>query len=60
LAPSFDTTLLDKLVCPKTHTPLRFDADACELVADMAGLAYPVRDGIAILLVEEARLSTPR
>jgi uncharacterized protein YbaR (Trm112 family) len=47
--------LLALLVCPVTRTPLRWDADAQELVSDAAGLAYPVRDGVPVLLVEEAR-----
>ncbi len=48
--------LLDLLVCPVTRTKLRWDADRQELVSDAAGLAYPVRDGIPVMLVEEARL----
>lgn len=47
--------LLAKLVCPVTRTPLRYDSEARELVSDEAGIAYPVRDGVAVLLVEEAR-----
>lgn len=47
--------LLEKLVCPLTRTPLRWDAERQELVSDAAGLAYPVRDGIPVMLVEEAR-----
>ena len=47
--------LLAILVCPITRTPLRWDADAQELVSDEAGIAYPVRDGVPVLLVEEAR-----
>ena len=47
--------LLAILVCPLTRTPLRWDAEAQELVSDESGLAYPVRDGVAVLLVEEAR-----
>jgi uncharacterized protein YbaR (Trm112 family) len=47
--------LLAKLVCPLTRTPLRYDPDAQELVSEAAGLAYPVRDGTPVLLVEEAR-----
>ena len=48
--------LLAILVCPVTRTPLRWDADAQELVSEAAGLAFPVRDGIPVMLVEEARL----
>ena len=51
----FDEALLAKLVCPATRTKLRYDRDTAELVSDQAGLAYPVRDGVAVLLVEEAR-----
>ena len=43
------------LVCPVTRTPLRWDEERQELVSEAAGLAYPVRDGIPVLLVEEAR-----
>ena len=51
----FDEALLDKLVCPATRTALRHDPAAQELVSDEAGLAYPIRDGIPILLIEAAR-----
>ena len=47
--------LLAILVCPLTRTPLRWDAAAQELVSDEAGIAYPVRDGVPVLLIEEAR-----
>lgn len=47
--------LVEKLVCPATRTSLRFDEAANELVSDEAGLAYPVRNGVPILIVEEAR-----
>ena len=50
-----DPKLLDILVCPATKGPLRYDADAKELISDRAGLAYPIRDGIPIMLVDEAR-----
>lgn len=43
------------LVCPITRTKLRWDEAAGELVSDEAGLAYPVRDGVPVLLAEEAR-----
>lgn len=54
-APGIDRKLLEFLVCPVTHGTLRYDADAQELVSDAAGLAYPIRDGIPIMLPEEAR-----
>ena len=47
--------LLDLLVCPLTKGPLRYDAEAQELISDGARLAYPIRDGIPIMLVDEAR-----
>lgn len=53
--PGLDPDLLSILVCPVTRTALRYDAAASELVSDAAGLAYPVRDGVPVMLVEEAR-----
>ena len=50
-----DPKLLEILVCPVSRTTLEFDADAQELVSKAAGLAYPIRDGIPIMLPEEAR-----
>ncbi|MCZ8311950.1 MAG: Trm112 family protein [Magnetospirillum sp.] len=50
-----DPKLLEILVCPVTKGTLRYDADAGELVSEAAGLAYPIRDGIPIMLVDEAR-----
>lgn len=52
---TFDESLLPILVCPLTRTALRYDRDAQELVSDTAGLAYPIKDGLAVLLVDEAR-----
>ncbi|WP_448501312.1 Trm112 family protein [Sphingomonas sp.] len=54
-APTIEPALLAILVCPATRTPLRLDAEACELVSDAAGLAYPIRDGVPVLLAEAAR-----
>ena len=51
--------LLDMLVCPLTRTKLRYDEEAQELVSDEAGLAYPIRDGIPVMLIEEARRVSP-
>jgi uncharacterized protein YbaR (Trm112 family) len=48
-------TLLEILVCPLTKGPLEYDAKAGELISRQAGLAYPVRNGIPIMLPEEAR-----
>jgi uncharacterized protein YbaR (Trm112 family) len=50
-----DPKLLEILVCPLTKSPLRYDAAKQELISDKAGLAYPIRDGIPIMLVDEAR-----
>ena len=50
-----DPKLLEILVCPVTRGPLEFDRDAQELVSKSARLAYPVRDGVPIMLPEEAR-----
>lgn len=50
-----DPKLLEILVCPLTKGPLRYDHAAQELVSEQAGLAYPIRDGIPIMLVDEAR-----
>ena len=52
---SIDPKLLEILVCPKTKEPLRYDEKAQELISDRAGLAYPIHDGIPIMLPEEAR-----
>ena len=52
---SLDPWLLERLVCPVTRTPLRYDEAAQELISDAAGLAYPIRDGVPVMLVEEAR-----
>lgn len=50
-----DPKLLEVLVCPQTRTPLRYDRDKRELISDAAHLAYPVRDGVPIMLIDEAR-----
>ncbi|WP_203291065.1 Trm112 family protein [Maricaulis parjimensis] len=50
-----DPKLLEILVCPVTRGPLTYDRDAQELVSEGAGLAYPIRDGIPIMLPDEAR-----
>jgi uncharacterized protein YbaR (Trm112 family) len=51
----FDETLLEKLVCPLSRSRLRYDEAAQELVSDEAGIAYPIRDGVPVMLIEEAR-----
>jgi uncharacterized protein len=53
--PTVDPKLLEILVCPLTKTTLEYDADAQELISRKAKLAYPIRDGIPIMLPEEAR-----
>ena len=53
---SLDPRLLAMLVCPVTRTALVYDADAQELISEVAGVAYPVRDGVPVMLIEEARL----
>ena len=50
-----DPKLLELLVCPKTRQPLEYDAQKQELISRAARLAYPIREGIPIMLVEEAR-----
>ena len=50
-----DPKLLEILVCPVTKTRLEYDAEKQELISKAAGLAYPIRDGIPIMLPEEAR-----
>ncbi|HSE78874.1 MAG TPA: Trm112 family protein [Alphaproteobacteria bacterium] len=50
-----DPKLLEILVCPLTKGPLRYDRERQELISDQAGLAYPIRDGIPIMLIDEAR-----
>jgi uncharacterized protein YbaR (Trm112 family) len=50
-----DPRLLEILVCPVTQGPLRYDAANQELISDKANLAFPIREGIPIMLVDEAR-----
>ncbi len=50
-----DPRLLEILVCPVTKAMLRYDAQKQELISDKAGLAFPIREGIPIMLVDEAR-----
>lgn len=52
---SVDPKLLEILVCPLTKAPLRYDAAKQELISEKAGLAFPIREGIPIMLVDEAR-----
>jgi uncharacterized protein YbaR (Trm112 family) len=50
-----DPRLLEILVCPQSRGPLRYDRDKQELISAQARLAYPVREGVPILLIDEAR-----
>ena len=55
LTAEIDPRLLEILVCPVTHGPLDYDRAAGELISKQAKLAYPIRDGVPIMLPEEAR-----
>ncbi|MFD1913275.1 Trm112 family protein [Halodurantibacterium flavum] len=52
---AFDRRMLEALVCPLTHGPLAYDAEAQELVSRGARLAFPIRNGIPVMLQSEAR-----
>jgi len=54
-----DAKLVEILVCPVTKGPLVYDRERQELVSKSAGLAYPIRDGIPVMLEEEARRLAP-
>ena len=54
-APTFDRRMLEALVCPQTQTRLEYDADAQELISRAAAVAFPIRDGIPVMLIDEAR-----
>ncbi|UZD90934.1 Trm112 family protein [Cognatishimia activa] len=51
----FDRKMLESLVCPQTQTRLEYDADNQVLVSKAASLAYPIRNGIPIMLIDEAK-----
>ncbi|EAR52918.1 hypothetical protein OG2516_10661 [Oceanicola granulosus HTCC2516] len=53
--PQFDRRMLEALVCPQTQAPLTYDSERQELVSRAAHLAYPIRAGIPVMLVDEAR-----
>lgn len=57
--PAFDPHMLEALICPQTYAVLEYDAEAQELISKPAGLAYPIRDGIPVMLVDEARKLDP-
>ncbi len=52
---SFDRRMLEALVCPQTQMSLHYDAERQELVSEAARLAFPIRDGIPVMLIDEAR-----
>ena len=54
-SPAFDRRMLEALVCPQTQRRLDYDADRQELVSKSAGLAFPIRGGIPVMLIDEAR-----
>jgi uncharacterized protein YbaR (Trm112 family) len=47
--------MLEALICPKTHAQLSYDAEAQELISKTANLAFPIRNGIPVMLIDEAR-----
>ena len=51
----FDRRMLEALVCHQTRAPLKYDAEAQELVSKAAHLAFPIRNGIPVMLIDEAR-----
>ena len=53
--PAFDRRMLEALICPLTQGPLEYDADAQELISKGANLAFPIRNGIPVMLADEAR-----
>lgn len=53
--PAFDRRMLEALVCPQTQRRLDYDAERQELVSKSAGLAFPIRNGIPVMLIDEAR-----
>ncbi len=53
---AFDPKMLEALICPQSHNRLEYDADKQELVSKKANLAFPIRNGIPVMLVDEARV----
>ncbi len=53
---SFDRRMLEALICPRSQSTLEYDAERQELVSKPANLAYPIRNGIPIMLIDQARL----
>lgn len=54
-APSFDRRMLEALICPQTQSRLDYDVEKQELISRPAGLAFPIRSGIPVMLIDEAR-----
>lgn len=54
-AVELDRRVLEALICPRTHTTLTYDAERQELISKSGNLAYPIRNGIPVMLVDEAR-----
>ncbi|MFS4581851.1 Trm112 family protein [Phaeobacter sp. C3_T13_0] len=54
--PAFDRRMLEALVCPRTQTVLEYDASEQELISRAANLAFPIRNGIPVMLEDEARI----
>lgn len=54
-APGFDRHMLEALICPKTGGRLEYDATRQELISKSGHIAYPIRDGIPVMLIDEAR-----
>lgn len=52
----FDRRMLEALICPQTHGTLEYDAERRELISRGAGLAFPIRNGIPVMLIDEARV----
>lgn len=53
--PDFDRRMIEALICPQTHATLEYDSKRQELVSRAAGLAFPIRNGIPVMLIDEAR-----
>ncbi len=51
----FDRRMLEALICPQTHASLKYSAESEELISESAGLAFPIRSGIPIMLIDQAR-----
>lgn len=54
--PTFDRRMLEALICPKTHARLEYDVANQELVSKSGNLAFPIRNGIPVMLIDEARV----